>query len=291
MKSVDVVMDRWAEWLGRVRSSLAGRPHPHGERLRREARVQEGQRVLEVGAGIGLLTFETARHLGPNGLMVALDRSRAALRECQRRAADGGTRAPVVVVQGDAARLPFAAGQFDIVLVASVLLYVTDQTGAIGELHRVLRPGGRVALWEPVLRVAPEWPWRWEGEWGDLGPAHARVVAYQRERSGHAEAIGGFDERDLVRACRAVGFVQVALDYEYRYRRDLRATRDMVDGWLTDQASPVPPYAEAARAVLGDAAVGHLARFTERLLAQPLAMASAGAWITAEKAGGEGGRG
>jgi ubiquinone/menaquinone biosynthesis C-methylase UbiE len=102
-------------------------------------------RVVEIGAGTG-----TNFPLYPAGVteVVAVE-PEPRLRELAERAARDAA-VPVVVVPGVAARLPAAEGSFDAAVSALVLCSVPDQAAALAELHRVLRPGGRLYFWEHV---------------------------------------------------------------------------------------------------------------------------------------------
>jgi tRNA (uracil-5-)-methyltransferase TRM9 len=102
---------------------------------------------LAIGCGNG-------RHAGPLGevveRVVALDASRGLLLEARGRSADGGWDA--ALVQGDAARLPLAAGSTDVALYVATLHHLPDQetrVRSLGELSRVLTAGGRgfVSAW------------------------------------------------------------------------------------------------------------------------------------------------
>jgi len=110
-------------------------------------------RTLEVGIGTGL----NLPHY-PSGLnLVGVDPDVRMLDGARRRAADLGH--PVTLVEGDAMVLPFPDATFDSVVCTFVLCGVPDDRAAIGEMVRVLRPGGRLLLGDHV--VAAAWPVRW----------------------------------------------------------------------------------------------------------------------------------
>ena len=96
-------------------------------------------RVLELGCGPGY--FSPSIAAATDGLFVLFDLQAEML-------AIARTRAPTALVQGDGARLPFAAASFDAVFIATVLGEIPDQRGCVDEVRRVLRPGGTFAVAE-----------------------------------------------------------------------------------------------------------------------------------------------
>jgi SAM-dependent methyltransferase len=87
--------------------------------------------------------------------------------------------AEVVTITADAGRLPFAAGAFDVVIASEVLEHLVDDRGAIREVVRVLRPGGRLAL--SVPRYGPERiNWTLSARYHNVEGGHLRI--YRRSR-------------------------------------------------------------------------------------------------------------
>jgi ubiquinone/menaquinone biosynthesis C-methylase UbiE len=103
-------------------------------------------RILDLGTGPGTASLELAR-ASPKSRITGLDLSYAMLARARRHARDGGL--PLSFVQGDALRLPFADATFDGAAGHSVLYLLPDPLAALGELLRVVRPGGRIAFLEP----------------------------------------------------------------------------------------------------------------------------------------------
>ena len=108
--------------------------------------ARSGQLVLDLGCGPGHLTTELAADLGADGRVVALDRSPAMLEATRSRAARQGVGGRCALAAADATALPLADAACDAAVVVQVLEYVPDVGGALAELHRVLRPGGRAVL-------------------------------------------------------------------------------------------------------------------------------------------------
>jgi SAM-dependent methyltransferase len=106
--------------------------------------VKAGDRVLDVGCGVGRLMLRQARR---GCRVTGLDLMRRDLLRARRLLATVSDR--VELIEGDAGRLPFAAGSFDFVTCTETLEHVVDYRLALREVARVLRPGGRAAVSVP----------------------------------------------------------------------------------------------------------------------------------------------
>ena len=119
--------------------------------LRRRALVHEalgatpGERVLDAGCGPGFYVSEILERVGPEGTVVGVDTSPPMLALAAKRC-EGHSN--VGFSEGDVTALPVADADFDRALSVQVLEYVDDIPAALGELLRVLRPGGRVLIWD-----------------------------------------------------------------------------------------------------------------------------------------------
>ena len=119
--------------------------------VRRRRLVREGlspkpgERILDVGCGLGFYLAELVDEVGPEGAVTGVDRSEDMLAYAEAKTQDLANASTVL---GEARALPFADASFDAALSVQVLEYVDDLDSALAELHRVLQPGGRVALWD-----------------------------------------------------------------------------------------------------------------------------------------------
>ena len=111
-------------------------------RTRELLHVAAGSTVLDLGCGPGHLTTE----LAATAQVVAVDREPGMLEATRARAVERGLAERCSGVRADASALPLADGSCDRAAVVQVLEYVPDVEGALRELHRVLRPGGRGVL-------------------------------------------------------------------------------------------------------------------------------------------------
>lgn len=107
--------------------------------------AQPGEHVLDVGCGPGLYLAEVVEAVGPGGMVVGVDASEEALAAAGRRCEGEGN---VKLFEGDATAMPVGDASFDAALSVQVLEYVHDVPAALAEIRRVLRPGGRVVLWD-----------------------------------------------------------------------------------------------------------------------------------------------
>lgn len=130
--------------------------HPGGRRSTAEmvrlADFEPGQRVLDVGAGVGTTAIDIAREFGCHVTAVDIDPMMNARAVASVRAAR--LESDVAVAQGDIQALDFADGAFDRVIVEAVTMFV-DRPRAAREVVRVCRPGGRVLEHEFIYRKPP----------------------------------------------------------------------------------------------------------------------------------------
>jgi ubiquinone/menaquinone biosynthesis C-methylase UbiE len=102
--------------------------------------LQPGSRVLDVACGTGIVARTAAHHTGATGVVVGLDLHGGMLAVARAQEPTGAW------VQGSATALPFATSAFDVVVCQQGVQFFPDRLAALREMHRVLRPGGRVAL-------------------------------------------------------------------------------------------------------------------------------------------------
>lgn len=149
--SYDPVAATFDHWTDRFSSELA-------DRLLALAGPRLADRVLDVGTGTGVVALRVAERLSSGGVC-GVDLSAGMLEVAQANAARRGLDARIGLGRMDVERLGVASGAFDVVVSLFALLHFPDPLLALGEMYRVLRPGGRL-----VLGVGSGPPWfSWNG--------------------------------------------------------------------------------------------------------------------------------
>jgi len=214
--------DRWHRFLMDVR--FGGDPferehvlaelYPVRDTLLGKAKLEPGDTVLDVGAGDGLIAFGALDRLGPSGRVIFCDISQDLLDHCRAVAAAEGQldRCQFVLAWADSLT-GIADASVDVVTTRSVLIYVKDKAAALREFYRVLRPGGRISLFEPI-NVLMHDPDRILGyDITPVKPLAARVEAlYESIQPPGDDPMLDFDEQDLVRYAELAGFAEIDLE-------------------------------------------------------------------------------
>jgi arsenite methyltransferase len=211
--------DCWSEWLLRRRfGSDPDVERLHMERLRAtrdrvldRAELGEQERLLDVGYGDGLVAFG-ALERGAS-LVIFSDISHALLDESRRLATQLGVVDRCRFIHAAADDLGQVEDEFvDVVTTRSVLIYVDDKNRAFSEFHRVLRPGGRVSLFEPINRINRFLLAYDAAEVQDLEDRVKGVFDALQPRD--RDPMLNFDDRDLVESAEAAGIERVYLTLE-----------------------------------------------------------------------------
>jgi len=149
--------------------------------------VADAGSVLDAGCGSGRLTVLLAQ---AGAAVTGIDTNAKQLAEARRRAEEAGIE--LALLEGDFnAPLPFADGSFDAATSRLALMAADDPVATLGELRRVLEPGGRIAT---VLWASPA-----ENPWFDV-PRTAIATVLGAERAAFARAFGRLGDPDAAAA-------------------------------------------------------------------------------------------
>jgi arsenite methyltransferase len=247
--------DQWHRWLLDVRHGgdaeareqmLVKSLHPIRDRVLDRAELRPDDTLLDVGCGDGLIAFGALDRLGQAGRVIFSDVSADLLDHCRAAAEASGQLDRCEFVYATADRLEgIPDASVDVVTTRSVLIFVKDKAAAFSEFRRVLRPGGRISLFEPIntLMHAGEQETFAGYDVRPIEPAMSKVMAVFRTYQPDLDPMTDFDDRDLVRLAEQAGFAVVELEL----RVTVKSSRAPVpwDRFLRMSGNPlVPPLAD-----------------------------------------------
>jgi ubiquinone/menaquinone biosynthesis C-methylase UbiE len=134
----------------------AARLAPLTERLFREAGIGAGQRVLDLGSGVGDVAMLVARLVGHSGEVVGIERDQRSLDRARARVAEAGLH-NVSFIQSDVSQIS-ASKPFDAAVGRFILMWLPDPASVLRQLSLLVHPGGVVAFqepaWAPVFAIS-----------------------------------------------------------------------------------------------------------------------------------------
>jgi ubiquinone/menaquinone biosynthesis C-methylase UbiE len=215
--------DRWADWLLDRRQGgssaeyerMMDALHPIRDRVLGHAAITPGDTLLDIGSGDGLIALEALYYVGSGGHVILSDVSQALLDYCREEVAALDLTEHATFLRAGVTDLSaLDDASVDVVTVRSVLVYVNDKPRAFAEIFRVLAPGGRLSLYEPVARFG--WPEPPGTFWGYDVSAVTALAERVKQGFGFSadDPLRNFDERDLMRYADEAGFNRVTAQLE-----------------------------------------------------------------------------
>ena len=230
--------DIWFDWL--VRTRHGGDPR-HEQVIRGElerirdrvllgAQLSPDMTLVDVGSGDGLIAFGALARTAPPLRVILTDISVALLEHAERSAVERGVRDQCTFLHTPAEQLPgIANDSIDVVTTRAVLAYVADKAAALREFYRVLRPGGRISIAEPIFRDNAQELVTLHRMLGvQSAPLDPRLRLFLRWKSAQFPSseelmentpITNFSERYLVSLCQLAGFGEIHLELHIDIRK------------------------------------------------------------------------
>lgn len=280
--------DRWTKWL--LEKRFGGDPEAYErmlpslmayrDRVLAGADINPDDVVLDVGCGDGLLAVGALER--DPAKVIFSDISLDLLRQCRETIDDPRAEFVHTGLPGLDGIEP---GSVDVVMTRSVLIYVADKASSFAALRRVLRPGGRLSIFEPINRFSHPAPpsQLWGFDITGMEELGARANAAAAKYLAVNAPMMDFDERDLLTLAQEAGFSEVKLDYHAEVA--LRRNETSWHAWLRHSPNPMmPPLGEILAEALTPQEQASLAEHVEARRASPHGLAvakSAVAYLTA----------
>lgn len=228
----DSQSDVWSEWLLHRRHGdnpafaqlLRAEVERFADRVLDAAKLAPGMKLADIGTGEGVIAFRAIERIGPTLSVLLTDVSAPMLRHAQSLALQREVHSQCAFLHCPADRLDgIADASVDVVTTRAVLAYVADKSAALREFRRVLKPGGRISVAEPILQdeafLATALRTRTESE--DVQSQDRFLPLLHRWKAAQypdtLEKIANsplvnYSERNLFEFVRGVGFVDIHLE-------------------------------------------------------------------------------
>jgi arsenite methyltransferase len=272
--------DVWSEWLlhrrhaddpayERVVHSVVERL---ADRVLDDAKLSPGMTLADIGAGEGLLAFRAIERAGPALQVILTDISGPMLRHAEARAVRRGVRSQCTFLECSAEKLnDIADSTVDVVATRAVLAYVSDKSSALREFYRVLKPGGRISIAEPILQddaffvralrkhLEAQAP-RPQDRFLTLLHRWKAAQFPDTEEQCAKSPIVNYSERDLLNFVRGAGFGEIHLQL------NIDVTLSLVTSWDVFLGTSPHPWAPPLSAILAERFTPEERQFFEQIM-------------------------
>lgn len=227
--------DSWSEWLlyrrhggdKKLEQNIRDDVMKYADRVLDGARLKPGMKLADIGTGDGLVAFRAIERVGPSLQVLMTDISAPLLDYAQTQASARNVSRQCEFQQGSADSLAgIADGSVDAVTTRAVLAYVARKPAALSEFHRILRPGGRLSICEPVMRdeamevcLLKRLVDAQQQQYGPADPFLSMLLRWRAAlypdtlEKAQENPLTNYSERDLVRYVFNAGFTDIHLEF------------------------------------------------------------------------------
>ncbi len=266
MDKRDTRSDVWSEWLLHRRHAddaayaqvVRGVVERIADRVLDAAKLSAGMSLADIGAGEGLLAFKAIERIGPSLRVTMTDISAPMLRHAEAVSMERNVRGQCTFLECSAEKLGgIADSTLDAVATRAVLAYVPEKSAALREIHRVLKPGGRLSIAEPILQDEAFFA-RALRKRVDAQPAGSKdrfLTLLHRWKAAQfpdteelcgASPITNYSERDLLNFVRGSGFAEIHLELH------IDVAPSLITSWDVFLNSSPHPWAPPLSVILAE---------------------------------------
>ena len=228
---LDFKSDIWADWLlhrrhgddPAIEARIGRAVKQYADHVLDDAVLVPGMTLLDVGAGDGLLAFGAIERVGPTIRVILTDISAPMLQHAAHCAERRDVTSQCRFIECSAEKLDgIADATIDVVVTRSSLAYVSGKSAAFKEFHRVLKPGGRISIAEPIFQDDAFYSRALRKRVDSAGglPQDLFIQLLHRWKAAQfpdteeecaKSALVNYSERDLVNLARGAGFTDIHL--------------------------------------------------------------------------------
>lgn len=237
----------WTQWLSQTRfASLSEEQREQtlnwlqvvGDIIINNARIKQGETVIDIGTGTGLLAFKALEALNGTGCVIFSDKFKDCLDSCQEFINSANIQGNYRMLQSPADKIDLPDESVDKAVMRSVLVHIVDKQSAISEICRVLKKGGRFSFFEPIIRS--------NTRYSELvNPANIRNFEDFKEvenkiMTDATDSLCNFDENTIAENLDKAGFSDGQIDLN-NVESSYVVSAPMVDQWFDNPPAPDRP--------------------------------------------------
>jgi arsenite methyltransferase len=279
MKNHDLESDVWSEWLLHHRHAgdsaykqvVQAVVEGYADRVLEGAQLAAGMTLVDIGAGEGLVAFRAIERIGPSLRVILTDVSAPMLRHAESLALQRNVQGQCTFRQCTAENLTgIANASVDVVATRAVLAYVANKKAALDECFRILKPGGRFSIVEPILQDDAFYARALRKRIEDQSrPADRFVMLLHRwkaaqfpdtEEACATSPIANFSERDFLNMVRGAGFVDIHMQLH------IDVVPSLITSWDVFLGSSPHPWAPSLKQILAEQFNSDERQFFEQMI-------------------------
>lgn len=237
----------WTEWLSRTRFAALSEDQRIqtlnwlqlvGDIVINSARIKDGDTVIDVGTGTGLLAFKALEKLNGTGTVIFSDKFQDCLDSCQEFINSTNVTGNYKMLLSPADKIDLPDESVDKALMRSVLVHIVDKQTSISEIYRILKKGGRFSFFEPVIRSNTRY-------WELVRPENIKNFEAFKEAENafmtdFEDSLCNFDENTIAENLDKAGFSDGAINLDNVESKYI-VTAPMVDEWFNNPPAPDRP--------------------------------------------------
>lgn len=237
----------WTQWLSQTRfASLSEAQRIQtlnwlqvvGDVIINNARIKEGDTVIDIGTGTGLLAFKALDALKGTGCVIFSDKFQDCLDTCQEFINSTTIKGNYKMLQSPADKIDLPDKSVDKAVMRSVLVHIVEKQPAISEICRVLKKGGRFSFFEPIIRSNTRY-------WQLVNPANIRNFeafkdAENKFMTDETDSLCNFDENTIAENLDKAGFSDGEINLDNVESKYI-VSANMINEWFNNPPSPDRP--------------------------------------------------